>query len=79
MLLLIESLNQGQRSNSSNKGSFRKFNVTGKRKLVAKEGRGGVWKLIFSTNGQFPFRGGGLQKMVTSFLFPATLNFLNGP
>ena len=36
-------------------------------------------EVVFSTNGRFPFRGGGLRKMVTSFLFLATLNFLNGP
>ncbi len=39
-------------------------------------------EVVFSTNGRFPFGGGGgggLRKMVTSFLFLATLNFLNGP
>ncbi len=36
---------------------------------------------VFSTNGRFRFRGGrgGLWKIVTSFLFLAMLNFLNGP
>ena len=64
------------------KGLFIKFNVARRTKFISKGGEGvGAYVILFVTSGSFVLgrRGGGPAKMIKSFVFWATLNFMNGP